>query len=156
MLEHASIRRILPGRHPILLVDRVLELVPFERIVAIKTVSGSEPCYARIEEDADDRAFAYPQSLIIESFGQSGALLWLESLRSRGQEPPGTLVFAAARDIAFRRRVYPGDTLRHEARIDHIIGDNAFFTGATYLADELVATVGQGIAAMRRTAGLMS
>lgn len=149
MLEHAAIRRILPSRHPILLVDRVLELVPFEHIVAIKTVSGSEPCYARIAEDAPERAYRYPHSLIVESFGQSGALLWLESLRTRGEEPPGTLVFAAARDIVFHRRVYPGDTLRHEARIDHIVGDNAFVTGATYVAGELVATVGEGIAAIR-------
>ena len=148
-LEHAELRRILPNGHPILLVDRVLELVPFERVVAVKAVSGSEPCYAGLEADAGPHGYAYPRSLIIESFAQSAAVLWLESLRTRDEEPPGTLVFAAARDITFHRHVHPGDTLRNEARIDHIIGHNAFFTGAAYVGDEPVATVGEGIAALR-------
>ncbi|MFI8388607.1 hypothetical protein [Streptomyces sp. NPDC085540] len=45
LYEHAAVRRAISHRQPALLVERVLELEPFERIVTTKTVSGSEPCY---------------------------------------------------------------------------------------------------------------
>ncbi|NHC16049.1 3-hydroxyacyl-ACP dehydratase FabZ family protein, partial [Motilibacter deserti] len=84
MREYADIRAVLPHRHPVLLVDRVVELKEFASIVTLKAVSGSEPCYAQMDEGLPASAYAYPGSLLLESFGQSGALLWLESLRSRG------------------------------------------------------------------------
>ena len=106
-------------RHPILLVDRLVQLQPFERIIAEKAVSGSEPCYAGMRDGLPTRAYAYPASLLLESFGQTGALLWLESLRSTGRAvPDGTLIFAAARDVVFHRPVLPGDVVRHVGRLE--------------------------------------
>lgn len=154
MLEHRDIREVLPHRHPVLLVDRVLELEPFERIVATKAITGSEPCFARLADGLPLASYAYPASLIIESFGQSGAVLWIESVRMKGEQLRGTLMFAAARDIVFHRQVFPGDTLRHVAHVDQIIGDNAFLRGETWVGDELVATVGSAIAVMRAAATL--
>ncbi|NHC16629.1 beta-hydroxyacyl-ACP dehydratase, partial [Motilibacter sp. E257] len=83
-----------------------------------------------------------------------GALLWLESLRSRGDAIDGTLIFAAARDVVFHRQVLPGDTVRHVAHMERVVGDNAFLNGETWVGDELVATVGSAIA-VRRPAGTL-
>lgn len=148
---HATIRTILPHRHPILMVDTVEEIVHHDRIVTTKAVTGSEPCYAGIVDDPDPRRYAYPRSLMIESFGQSGAVLWLESIRRDGRELEGSLIFAAARDVTFHDQAYPGDTLRHEAHIDQVVGDNAFLHGRTLVGDRLVADYGSVIAVVRQT-----
>jgi 3-hydroxyacyl-[acyl-carrier-protein] dehydratase len=149
MLEHAAVRDVIPHRHPVLLVDRVLEIEPFERIVTTKTISGSEPCYAGMAEGLPQSAFAYPVSLIIESFGQSGAVLWIQSVKQSAEPLTGALMFAAARNVTISGEAYPGDTLRHEAFVEQIVGDNAFLRGATYVGDRLIATVGSAIAVLR-------
>jgi 3-hydroxyacyl-[acyl-carrier-protein] dehydratase len=149
--DHAYLRGLLPHRHPILMVDTVVEIQHHERIVATKAVTGSEPCYAGIAESDAPRRYAYPRSLIIESFGQSGAVLWLESIRREGRELDGSLIFAAARDVTFHREAYPGDVLRHEAELDQIVGDNAFLHGRTLIGGEVAVEYGSCIAVVRRT-----
>lgn len=150
-LDHVQIRGLLPHRHPILLVDRVEELEYYDRIVSVKVVTGSEPCYSAIVETTDARRFAYPQPMMVESFGQSGAVLWLESIRHDGLQPAGSLILAGARGITFHRAAYPGDTLRHVAYIERIIGDNAFLHGRTWIGEELAAEYGSVIAVVRRS-----
>jgi 3-hydroxyacyl-[acyl-carrier-protein] dehydratase len=149
--DHASIRRILPHRHPILMVDTVEEIEYHARIVTTKAITGSEPCYAGLAESADRRCYAYPRSLIIESFGQSGAVLWLESIRRDGQELDGSLIFAAARDVTFHRQAHPGDTLRHVAHIEQVVGENAFLRGQTLIDGEVAVDYGSVIAVVRKT-----
>ncbi|MDH6108618.1 3-hydroxyacyl-[acyl-carrier-protein] dehydratase [Kitasatospora sp. MAP12-15] len=151
LYDHARIRGILPHRHPILLVDTVEEIEYHARIVTTKAVTGSEPCYAGIAETTDSGRYAYPRSLIIESFGQSGAVLWLESIRRDGQQLDGSLIFAAARDVTFHRQARPGDTLRHVAHIDQVVGDNAFLRGQTLIDGEVAVDYGSVIAVVRKT-----
>ncbi|MEV7085121.1 beta-hydroxyacyl-ACP dehydratase [Streptomyces sp. NPDC093085] len=148
-LEHTDIRRILPHRHPVLLVDRVLELEPGVRIVATKAVTGSEPCYAGLAEDLPATAYAYPVSLLVESFGQSGAVLWLRSAAPAGRPVEGTLIFGSARDVTITGSAYPGDVLRHVVEIDRIIGDNAFMRGEVWVGDTRIATLGSVLAVVR-------
>ncbi|MCU1681793.1 MAG: beta-hydroxyacyl-(acyl-carrier-protein) dehydratase, FabA/FabZ [Amycolatopsis sp.] len=154
MHDQARIREVLPHRHPILLVDRVDEIVHFESLTAVKAVTGSEPCYADMAETAQGKDFAYPASLILESFCQAGAFLWLESMRAVDRRLDGKLVFALAKDVAFHLPVYPGDTLRHELRMDRVLGDNAFLSGRIRVGDAVVAEVGSLAAAIRRAADL--
>jgi 3-hydroxyacyl-[acyl-carrier-protein] dehydratase len=45
-MRTAEIKRLLPHRYPMLLVDRVLEAVPGESLVATKAVTSNEPWYA--------------------------------------------------------------------------------------------------------------
>ncbi|MFH4333426.1 3-hydroxyacyl-[acyl-carrier-protein] dehydratase FabZ, partial [Acinetobacter baumannii] len=45
MLDARAIQDLLPHRYPFLLVDRIVELVPRERIVGIKQVSMGEPFF---------------------------------------------------------------------------------------------------------------
>lgn len=148
-LDHADIRRILPHRHPVLLVDRVLEIEPGVRVVATKNVTGSEPCYAGLDEDLPASAYAYPVSLLVESFGQSGAVLWLYSAAERGERPEGTLIFGSAREVSITGAAYPGDVLRHVVEIDRVIGDNAFMRGEIWAGERRVATVGSVLAVVR-------
>ncbi|WP_069868148.1 3-hydroxyacyl-ACP dehydratase FabZ family protein [Streptomyces malaysiensis] len=148
-LEHADIRRILPHRHPVLLVDRVLDLEPGVRIVATKAVTGGEPCYAGLDEDLPVSAYAYPASLLVESFGQTGAVLWLYSAATSGERREGTLIFGSAREVTITGSAYPGDVLRHTVEIDQLIGDNAFMRGETWVGDRRIATLGSVLAVVR-------
>lgn len=154
MYDHRYIRSVLPHRHPILLVDQVEEISYFDRVVAVKAVTGSEPAYARLPDDAPASHYAYPRSLMIESFGQSGAFLWMESIRAAGQELPGTLIFAVAKDVTYHRNAYPGDTLRHVARMERVVGPNAFLNGQIWVGGELAVEIGSVIATAREASAL--
>lgn len=151
MSEHADIRKVLPQRYPLLLVDRVLDLEPGRSIRTIKAITGTEPCYAALPEGAAVAQYAYPCSLMIESFGQSAALLWLDG--NPPVEPAGAdehvLMFAGARDYRFEASAYPGDVLRHEVRLESVLADTAFASGETWVGDRRIATVGTLIATRR-------
>jgi 3-hydroxyacyl-[acyl-carrier-protein] dehydratase len=106
-----DVRRVmaaLPHRYPMLLVDRVEELVPNERIAAIKAVT--------INEDFFNGHFPgrpiMPGVLIVEALAQAAGVLAVESLGLAGS---GKLVYFMAIDEAkFRSPVEPGVLLRLE------------------------------------------
>ncbi len=150
MREHVDIRSVLPQRYPLLLVDRVLELAPGRAISTIKAITGTEPCYAGLRDGAPACSYAYPYSLLVESFGQSAALLWFS-----GQPPEAepdddrVLMFVGATDFRFLAAAYPGDVLRHDVRLDCVIADTAFASGETWVGDRRVATVDTLVATRR-------
>src|SRR5439155_96919 len=65
--------RILPHRYPFLLVDRVLEVDPDRRIVALKNVTINEPFFNGHFPSTP----VMPGVLTIESMAQAGAILGL-------------------------------------------------------------------------------
>ncbi|WP_433241196.1 3-hydroxyacyl-ACP dehydratase FabZ family protein [Streptosporangium sp. CA-135522] len=148
MREHADIRAILPQRYPLLLVDRVLELHPGKSIRTIKAITGTEPCYAGLQDGAESRCYDYPRSLMIESLGQSAALLWLDG-RAPAADDDQVLMFVGARNYRFEGTAHPGDVLRHEVRLDSVLADTAFASGETWVGDRRVATVATLIATRR-------
>jgi 3-hydroxyacyl-[acyl-carrier-protein] dehydratase len=104
LLDSRAIQRILPHRHPFLLVDRVTELVPRERIVAVKQVTANEPFF----QGHFPGAPVMPGVLIIEAMAQAGAILALREFEDRGEKLP---LFTKIKEASFRQPVVPGDTL---------------------------------------------
>ncbi|MEH1123232.1 3-hydroxyacyl-ACP dehydratase FabZ family protein [Micromonospora sp. CPCC 206061] len=152
MSEQSWIRTLLPQRYPLLLVDRVVSLVPELSICALKAVTVNEPCYAGMGDGAAPADYAYPVSLMLESLGQTAALLWL-----RGQEPAATasvLLFAGVRDYRVEGGAFPGDVLRHHVEIERVVAETAFARGETWIGDRRVAQVDTLIAARRPRADL--
>jgi beta-hydroxyacyl-ACP dehydratase FabZ len=76
VMEQAEIQALLPHRYPFLLVDRVLELDPDRRIVAIKNVTVNEPFF---QGHFPGRP-VMPGVLIIEALSQVGGLLAFKSI----------------------------------------------------------------------------
>ena len=72
-----EILRILPHRYPFLLIDRVIEVDPEKRIVALKNVSINEPFFLGHFPGAP----VMPGVLTIEAMAQAGAVLGLLDLR---------------------------------------------------------------------------
>ena len=98
--------RILPHRYPFLLVDRVLEVDPDKRIVALKNVTINEPFFNGHFPSAP----VMPGVLTIESMAQAGAIL---GLLEKNADLGKTLVYFLGIDEAkFRRPIVPGDQMR--------------------------------------------
>ena len=70
---------VLPHRYPILLVDRVLEMEPGKRIVAIKNVTINEPVFLGHFPGRP----VMPGVLLIEGMAQAGGLLLLSDIPDR-------------------------------------------------------------------------
>ncbi len=67
-LDVQEIKKLLPHRYPFLLVDRVVELVPGERIAAIKNVTSNEPFFRGHFPNYP----VMPGVLIVEALAQAG------------------------------------------------------------------------------------
>ena len=110
VMEQAEIQALLPHRYPFLLVDRVLELDPDRRIVAIKNVTINEPFF---QGHFPGRP-VMPGVLILEAMAQVGGVLAFKSVQVTGRP----VVYLTGVDSAkFRKPVVPGDRLRFEVDV---------------------------------------
>lgn len=102
----------LPHRYPFLLVDRVLDLVPGERITALKNVSMNEPFFPGHYPHHP----VMPGVLIVEAMAQAAAILSFKTMNSK---PDGKSVyyFVGIDGARFKRPVTPGDRLILEVSI---------------------------------------
>lgn len=107
-LDVLAIQRAIPHREPFLFVDRILELVPGERIVGLKSVTAEEPFFRGHFPGHP----IMPGVLIVEALAQTGAVLMLH-----GQEDDGIPLFAGIDRARFRRPVVPGDCLTLEVTV---------------------------------------
>ncbi len=112
MMDIHEILRHLPHRYPIILVDRILELDPGKRVVALKNVSINEPVFMGHFPHYP----VMPGVLIVEAMAQAAAVL---SFVSMGKKPDEDSVyyFAGIDGARFKRPVGPGDQLRLEVEI---------------------------------------
>jgi 3-hydroxyacyl-[acyl-carrier-protein] dehydratase len=102
----AQIMEAIPHRYPLLLVDRMVEVVLGERAIGIKNVTVNENFF----QGHFPRHPVMPGVLIIESMAQTAAVLVVRTL---GPSANGKLVyFMSVEGAKFRRPVVPGDQLR--------------------------------------------
>ena len=95
----------IPHRYPFLLVDRIVEMDPGRRVVALKNVTVNEPFFPGHFPGAP----VMPGVLIVEAMAQAGAVLLLHAMEDRVSK----LVYFTGIDRArFRKTVVPGDQLR--------------------------------------------
>lgn len=106
ILEH------LPHRYPLLLVDRVLEVVPGERIVALKNVSVNEPFFPGHYPHHP----VMPGVLIVEALAQTAAILSFKTIGGRPDDK-SVYYFVGIDGARFKRPVSPGDQLILEVSI---------------------------------------
>jgi 3-hydroxyacyl-[acyl-carrier-protein] dehydratase len=131
-MEITDIMRHLPHRYPFLLVDRVLELVPGEKVVAIKNVTMNEPHFPGHFPHHP----VMPGVLIIEALAQAAGLL---AFKTADKQPgPDTVIYFVGIDNArFKRPVVPGDQLRLEAEITKNMRGIWKFNARALVGDQL-------------------
>ena len=128
-----KIMALLPHRYPFLLVDRVMELEPGDRIIAMKNVTINEPFF----QGHFPGEPVMPGVLIIEAMAQAGGLLAYESGNADNH---GQLIYFMGMDrVRFRKPVVPGDQLIFEAKILKMRAKAAKMAGTASVDNQLVA-----------------
>ena len=131
-----AIKKILPHRYPILLVDRVTELELNNAIRAYKNITASEPVF---EGHFPERPI-YPGVYIIEGMAQAGGILAFESHTKENISMDGKIVYFMSIDKAkFRVPVVPGDRLEYQVRVTRKRGQVWQFEAKAYVDEKLVA-----------------
>jgi 3-hydroxyacyl-[acyl-carrier-protein] dehydratase len=131
ILEINEIRRILPHRYPMLLVDRIVELEA-DRIVGIKNVTANEPFFAGHFPDFP----VMPGVLIVEAMAQAGGVLLLAEIEDRDSK---LVLFTGIERAKFRRPVVPGDQLRLEVTVTAWRGNAGRMEGVAYVGEKRAA-----------------
>lgn len=125
MQDINDIMAVLPHRPPFLLIDRIEELEPGQKIVALKNVTMNEPFFTGHFPSHP----VMPGVLIIEAMAQAGAYAVLSQ-----EEFKGKIAFLGGVDKAkFRRQVVPGDTLRLEVEIIKLKRNAGIGKGTAYV-----------------------
>lgn len=110
-----GILKQLPHRYPILLVDRVVELVPGERIKALKNVTINEPFF----NGHFPHRPVMPGVLMLEALAQAAALLAFATLKITPDDQ-SVYYFAGIDGARFKRPVEPGDQLHLDVQLDRM------------------------------------
>ena len=130
-LDAEEIRALLPHRHPILLVDRVVEMSP-DHVVAHKLVSNNEPI---LQGHFPSRPI-FPGVMIVEAIAQAaGVCMLYHSEEQRGLMP----ALVGIDKARFRRPVLPGDLLELRARLTRARGHTIKFEGEAFVDGERAA-----------------
>src|SRR5580704_11966921 len=104
-LDVMAIMRCIPHRYPMLLVDRLVDVVPGESAVGIKNVTINENFF----QGHFPSQPVMPGVLIVEAMAQTAAVLVVATF---GTDSEGKLVYFMSIDgVRFRRPVVPGDRL---------------------------------------------
>jgi 3-hydroxyacyl-[acyl-carrier-protein] dehydratase len=122
--------KLLPHRYPMLLLDRVVEMVRTKRIVAIKNVTINEPFFAGHFPEFP----IMPGVLIVEAMAQAGAALLFTEVPDRADK---LLLFTGIERARFRRPVTPGDQLRIEVDVLAFRGTAGRLQGKAYVDGKL-------------------
>jgi len=130
MLRVGDLLELLPHRYPMLLLDRVVEIVRTKRIVAIKNVTVNEPFFAGHFPGYP----IMPGVLIVEAMAQAGAALLFTEVKERNDK---LLLFTGIERARFRRPVTPGDQLRIEVDVLAFRGSAGRLQGKAYVDGKL-------------------
>jgi len=133
-MEIQEILEYLPHRYPMLLVDRVLEIEPDKRILALKNVSVNEHFFAGHFPHYP----VMPGVLIIEALAQAAAIL---AFYTRGQKPDDKSVyyFVGIDEARFKRPVVPGDQLLLEVLKEREVRGLGRFAAQARVGETLAA-----------------
>ncbi len=106
VLDIARIMHAIPHRYPMLMIDRVVDIVHDRSAVGLKNVTANENFF----QGHFPGHPVMPGVLIVEAMAQTAAVLVVETL---GPQAAGKLVyFMTIEGAKFRRPVVPGDQLR--------------------------------------------
>ena len=133
-LDIAGIMARIPHRYPMLLIDRVIDIVAGESCTGIKNVSANEPCF----QGHFPGHPIMPGVLIIEAMAQTSATLVVASLDDVNCDTH-IVYFMTVENARFRHPVVPGDTLHIKVSKERSRGAVWKFKGEAFVGDKLCA-----------------
>ena len=132
-IDIMRIMELIPHRFPFLMIDRVVDLVPYESATGIKNVSINEPYF----QGHFPTQAVMPGVLVIESMAQTAGIVVIHSM---GVEAEGKLVYFMLIDSArFRRPIFPGDQIQVKVKKLRRRGNVWKFRGEAIVDGKLAA-----------------
>jgi len=130
--EIQDIMKILPHRYPMILIDRITEVIEGVSLTAIKNVTINEPYFAGHFPGQP----VMPAVLILESMAQAGAFLVLNTVPDPLQK---NMLFSSISDSKFRIPIIPGDQVKIKMQLIKIRLGAVKLRGEAYVFEKLVA-----------------
>lgn len=132
-LDILEIMEAIPHRYPMLLVDKVKDIVPSESATGVKNVTINEPFF---QGHFPSRPIM-PGVLIIEAMAQTAAVLVMSSMGEAARDK--LVYFMSIKDARFRRPVVPGDVLELRVAKEQNRGPTWRFKGEGVVDGKVVA-----------------
>jgi 3-hydroxyacyl-[acyl-carrier-protein] dehydratase len=129
-MEIEDIKKVLPHRHPFLLVDRIVEFEADKRIVALKNVAADERYFIA----GPGGVPMMPASVLTEALAQTGAVLILTKPENRSR----LIYFMGIDRVRYRRPVRPGDVVEIEAVVKRLRSRMGVLSGAARVNGKVV------------------
>ena len=122
----------LPHRYPFRMIDRILEIEPGKKAIALKNVSVDEPHFSGYFPGDP----VMPGILILEALAQTGGL----AFHSQDETEGGGIPFLARIEkFRLKGKVIPGDRLILEAEVFRVFSNLAMVRVLARVGDEPVA-----------------
>jgi 3-hydroxyacyl-[acyl-carrier-protein] dehydratase len=131
-LDVEQIKTLLPHRPPMLLVEKLTDIVLSESATGYKAVSVNEPFFMG---HFPERA-VMPGVLIVEAMAQTAGALVVYSLKGKASS---SVYFLTIDQVRFRKPVVPGNLLRMPVKKIRQRGPVWKFEGQAFVGDELCA-----------------
>src|SRR6202012_1355524 len=136
-MDRTEIETLIPHRPPFLWIDRVEELEPGVRCVAVKFVDPANPVFAGHFPAKP----ILPGILLIEAVAQTaGVMLGSAAPLTAGRSSEGGALLAAVNRFKFLQPVMPGQELRVETKKLTEVGQLVCVGGTVWVGEEMVAT----------------
>lgn len=133
MMNIEEIMRFLPHRYPMLLVDKILEVVPGKSCRGQKNVTINEAYFQGHYPGMP----IMPGVLILEAMAQAAAVMLLSAPEHLGKVP----IIGAIDDVKFRRQVVPGDILISDTELLWLRNGIGRFKGIATVEGDIAATM---------------
>jgi 3-hydroxyacyl-[acyl-carrier-protein] dehydratase len=136
VIERIEIEALIPHRAPFLWIDRVEELEPGVRCVAVKFVDPANPIFAGHFPAKP----ILPGVLLIEAVAQTaGVMMGSAATQTAEQSREGVALLAAVNRFKFLKSVTPGQELRIETKKLTEVGQLVCIGGTVWVGGEIVA-----------------
>jgi 3-hydroxyacyl-[acyl-carrier-protein] dehydratase len=121
--------QVLPHRYPFLMIDRVMDLEPGRKAVAVKAISFDDFFLAHHLP----HSLCLPESLIVEALAQTGGIAMLSA------EQAGSAFLVKVEEMQFTKTIKPGDLLTLSAEVEFSFGEMAKIKVKAESEGEMVA-----------------
>ena len=130
-LDFEQIKEIIPQRFPFLMIDRVVEMKPGVKVVAVKNLTGNEWFY----QGHFPRRAATPGAMICEAVAQAG-IVFFSLLQS---QPRNVTYLLGSIKMRFLHPAWPGDQLRIEVTPIRLMTNAGILNGSVSIGDREIA-----------------
>lgn len=133
-IDVRGIMQRIPHRYPMLMIDKVIDVVPGESATGIKNVTANEPFFMGHFPGHP----IMPGVLIVEAMAQTSAVLVVDTLE-HVEEGRHLVYFMTIDEARFRKPVFPGDTLHIKVSKNRQRGNVWKFKGEAFVGTDKVA-----------------